>query len=446
MLEAIMKKLIMAVVIIILLITLLFSIVKINDKKDIIHGEAKEISVFFSQHPYVEAIIKELDEFTNMTGINVTYTIIPEETYYQVLSERFNENFDEPDIFMIGPYFLWEFKDDDILENLNQYIYTSEVEYDLDDFYENVLDIYRFNDEDEESILGLPLGFEVTTLAYNKRIFEELNLELPKTYQELLEISQTISNENKEYYALACRGNDDWATINTGYISMYANYILTDYDQVNTELYDKINSKESIEMNKLWFEIIKSGASKEWDYFTWSKASADFGAGRAAMLLDMDNVAYYQNIKGESKESGNIGWTSIPRIDSEGDFISNLWSWGLSMNSEGDEKEAAWSFIKYFTSKDFLLKASTEYKLMIPPRKSVFNSSEFQKVISNSDGYTETLEKTIPNARVILNEENNILDILENWTKTVRLIYFEGNAIDEKLDDLKEQIEQITKE
>lgn len=405
--------------------------------------KAKEINVLFSQHPYVEGIIKELSEFTKETGINVKYTIIPEGSYFTSLEERFDKNYDEPDVFMVGPYLLWDMQEGGNLENLDGYLESSSSGYELSDIFDNVLDIYQFDLDDGTATLGLPLGFEMATLAYNRRIFNEQSLEVPETYEELLATCELLASEGSgEYYPLATRGSDDWAMINTGYISMYANYIANDPATKDLSLVDAIDSPASLRMNEMWKDIIHSGASSDWGQYTWSKASADFGSGKAAMLLDMDNVAYYQNIKGESKEAGNIEWTTFPKMKKNGDFVMNMWSWGLSMNAQSPEKDASWEFIKYFTGEDFLKKAATKYKLMVPPRKSVFFSREFQSILHECSGYSDSLTESIPNSKVLLSKDEHIFDILNIWKDTVRDICISTEDVDIKsrLYELQEKI------
>lgn len=404
-----------------------------------------EITILLSQHPYVEAVISELDKFSDKTGINVNYHIIPEDDYYKAMKTRLSSGFNEPDVIMTGPYFIWELSHENILEDLTPYYMNQEENNDIDDFFPNVLEIYRYNEGDGIKTYGLPLGFEVAVLAYNERIFDELNLEVPKTYDQLIQICKTINNMKKDgLYAIAMRGNEDWAMLNTSYISMYANYLLPNGNELN--LTENLLDAKSIEMHKKWLDLVKEGTSPEWDRFTWGIASAAFGAGEAAMLFDMDNVAYYQNIKGESNEAGNIAWTTLPTIKEGDTFVSNLWSWGLSMNTDSNSKESAWLFIQYFTSKEFLETASTKYKLVLPPRKSVMESEEFISIIKKNAGYQEALEKTIPRAKVLLDKNYRIIEMLELWSKTIKHVSENNESINDEMKKLQKSFDEMAEE
>lgn len=61
-----------------------------------------------------------------------------------------------------------------------------------DRFPENMLDFYRLGDK----LWGIPYGNCSTCMIYyNKKVFEEYNLEIPTTYEELLAVSKVLSEE-----------------------------------------------------------------------------------------------------------------------------------------------------------------------------------------------------------------------------------------------------------
>ncbi|WP_141722948.1 ABC transporter substrate-binding protein [Cellulosilyticum sp. I15G10I2] len=435
-----MRIIVITIVITVLLFSYLWIYNNIENKRVI--RTNKEITILLSQHPYVEAIISELDAFSKKTGINVVYNIVPEDNYYNIMKARLERGYGEPDVIMTGPYFIWELSSEHMLEDLTPYYKDQTENYNIDDFLPNVLEIYRYSQGDSIKTYGLPLGFEVAVLAYNKRIFDELNIEVPKTYDELLKVCEYIKNlKDDKLYALAIRGRDDWAMLNTGYISMYANYLLP--ENKHLDLTERLTEKGSIAMNELWLKIVKAGSSSELDEATWGVASADFGSGRAAMLFDMDNVAYYQNMKGESNEAGNIAWTTVPTIKAGDPFVSNLWSWGLSMNRDSHSKDAAWAFINYFTSEDFVFTAATKYKLVLPARRTVIESEKFMDIIEKNAGYRKTLDETIPRSKVLLSKNDKIIDILNLWSKTIKYIQRESTGISEQMEQLQLSIGDI---
>ncbi len=391
------------------------------------NGETLRIAL--SQHPYAEAIISKLPEFEELTGIKVEYSITYETDYFNKLTTNLDSRTQSPDVFMIGPTKLWEYVPNDYIYPLDDLIIDSSLtspDYDMDDFFPNVLNTFRWDKKfghkmGEGSLWSIPLGCEVYNLMYNENLFKEHKLDPPKTTDELLELCEKISLlESDDTYALAARGTREWATIMTSYISLYTMWGAKDFEIEEGKLVSRVNSKEAVEMTELWVKCIKAGGPKDWQTYTWYKAAADFGARKAFMLYCADNMGWYQNIIGGSEEHGNIAWTTSPLPPGKTEIYSHFWSWALSINNKSDLKEAAWLFIQYFTSKDYLLWAGVNAKQVDPVRQSVVNSPEYRKVLSQATGYEEAFNKTINSASILFTPQPHFTEALAEWAGTLQ--------------------------
>lgn len=416
-------------------------------------AKGEEIEVYFSQHPYTEAIINRLPEFQKKTGIRVNYNIIPEEYYFEKLSMNLRR-FRSPDAFMIGPYYIWNYASKGYIQDLNSLLKQLDItdpSYEINDFYPNVLnalrwDTYPGHETGTGGLWGIPMGFEVYPLAYNKRIFQEMGLRPPITMEELLELCEKLKEfDGKDTYALAIRGAKNWAT---SYITTFANYGAKDFDIVNGKLVSRVNSKEAVAMTDMWIKLLKAGGTPPgWENYTWYQATADFGAGKAAMLFDADITGYYQNYDGESEESGNISWIKAPLPEGENVTKSNLWSWGLAISSSSKHKIATWLFVQYFTSKEYTLWAVENFKVVDPARKSVLESDQFQKLLNNAEGYAEVLNDTIDHAAVQFTPQPYFFKISTEWSQILQELYFgKYKTTKEGMDILKLRIDNIIKD
>ena len=419
---------------------------------DTVKGE--EIEVYLSQNPYVEAIINRLPEFQKKTGIKVNYYIIPEEYYFEKLALGFKK-FRSPDAFMIGPNYIWKYADRGYIQDLNTLLNQSEItdpQYDINDFYPSVINTLKWDTISGHKtgtggLWGVPLGFETYNLAYNKRIFGERHLKPPDTMEQLLELCEKLNEfDGKGTYALALRGSKNWSTITTSFITTYANYGARDFDTVNGKLISGVTSKQAVAMTDMWVRLIKTGGAPGWENYNWYKASADFGAGKAAMLFDADNAGYYQNYPGESAESGNIAWVKAPLPEGTKTGTSNLWVWGLAMNNSSNHKAATWLFLQYFTGKEYALWSSHNFKVVDPARKSILESREFQKILKNSEGYAESLKATIDNAEIQFTPHPYFFEVAEEWSETLQnIVAGKYKSTREGLEDLKIKLDNIAK-
>ena len=158
----------------------------------------EKIKVLLNQHPYSEAIIKRLSDFEKVTGIKVEYVIIPEENYANKVTILLNNQSGDPDVFMTGSYYIWEYASKNLILNLNSFINNKNLmseTYDINDFNQTVLnslkwDLIPGNRMGTGGQWALPIGFEINALAYNKKVFEERNLKPPKTMDELIEVCE----------------------------------------------------------------------------------------------------------------------------------------------------------------------------------------------------------------------------------------------------------------
>ncbi|QTL99549.1 extracellular solute-binding protein [Iocasia frigidifontis] len=417
-------------------------------------AEGTTITVLFNQHTYSEAVIKKISEFEDLTGIKVNHTVIPEENYFDKLSIYLNSRAGDPDVFMTGAYQIWDYAPAGYLQELDKFIDDTSLtapDYNIDDFFEGILGALRWDlVPGHKTGTGLqwavPMAFEQYTLAYNKRIFEEKGLEPPKTMEELLEVTKALDEfDGKGSYALALRGTRNWATIHPGYMTTYANYGAKDIVIEDDRLVSRVNSPEAVEMTEMWLDLIHGGGASNWSTYTWYQASADLGAGKAAMLFDADVVEYFQNPEGASKEAGNLAWVPAPmpedRLDA--DRKSNLWVWSLAMNKYSRKQEAAWLFMQYFTNADYQLWAALNAKCVNPARESVFNNSEFQSVVSKADGYSEAFEATVDGTGIQFTPQPKFFELTTEWASTLQdLVAGNYDSTQEAMDELKVKMDK----
>lgn len=415
-------------------------------------SKGSSIKVLLNQHPYADAIIKKIPEFEKKTGISVSYSVTPEENYYDKVTTALSSHFRSPDVFMAGPLQLWEYISSGYIQSLDELIQNPKLtsaDYEVTDFYPGVLGSLKWDNISGHKVgsgplWGIPIGFEMYNLAYNKRIFSERNIKPPKTMEELLDLCYRLKEFNgKGSYALALRGSRNWPTITTSYISTYVNYGAKDYEIINGRLVSRVNSQEAVNMTDMWVKLIRSGGAPSWASYTWYQAGADFGAGEAAMLLDADLSGYFQNFEAFSKEAGNIAWVKAPLPAGMDKGVSNLWCWGLSMNKATKNSIASWIFIQYFTSKEYLRWASLNAMVVNPARRSVFESSQFQAALEKAQGYARAFQETIDNSTIVFTPNPHFFETTTLWAEVLQdIVNGKYKSTQDGMDALKHKMDQ----
>ena len=391
--------------------------------------EGTTLNVMFNEHTYAQAIIAKLADFEKLTGIKVVYSTTPETNYFDKLNTALSSRTGDPDIFMTGAYQTWEYAPAGYMEDLDPYIKDgskTSAAYKYDDFIPGIINALRWDLVPGHSVgigklWALPMGWEINTLTYNKKIFEAKGLKAPKTTKELYDVSVALKEHaGSGTYGLAVRGTRDWGTIHPAYMSLFATWGGKDFEIENGKLVCKLDSKEAIAMTDYWVKLIKAGGAPQWSTYGWELCGADLGAGKAAMMWDADRGGYTQNVKGASAEAGNLAFSGIPLPEGVTMQRSNLWTWAMGMNAYSKNKDAAWYFLQYFTTPEFMLYSGTEGACTDTPRLSVMNSKEYKDIVGTAEGYLQTFAEVSANASIFFTPQPYFFETTTMWAEVLQ--------------------------
>ncbi len=411
--------------------------------------QGQTVRVLLNNHPYAVGIQRQLGQFEALTGIKVAYAMYSEDRYFPQLEKSFGNRAGRPDVYMTGPYQVWEYAPAGRMAQLDPFILNpakTRATYNHADFFPRVSGAFRWNGKPGEPVgegplWAVPLGFECSSLIYNREVLARFRLPPPGTLDELLATGTALNRfEGKGTYGVALRGMGAWNSLHSGYIAALANYGGRDMAVENGRLVSKVNSPEAVAVTELWVKLLQECGPPDWEYYDWYRCLEDIGNRKAALLFDSDVLGYYANHPGASLQSGKLGLALPPRPSGKpaSEVKSNLWAWGLAINPTTPYPDAAWIFVQYFTSRDFQLWSVLNWKAMNPPRRSVFEDAAVQLALASMEGYSGNLKELIDRAEIFFTPNPHFTDITERWAAVVRDIA-NGmyNSTQEGLDALK---------
>ena len=192
------------------------------------------IKLLLNKHPYADALLAHLNEFTEKTGITVTYDVFPEDEYFDKVTVALSSKSPEYSVYMTGAYQVWQYAPPGFVEDLKPYMANPEKtgpEWDQADIYKNLLDSLAWSLKPGDPLgaadakqWALPWGFETNTLIYRKDIFAKHGLTPPKDLPELIALCKKLKELEPNMYPIAVRGTRSWATIHPGFLSCYNGY------------------------------------------------------------------------------------------------------------------------------------------------------------------------------------------------------------------------------
>ncbi|WP_342506015.1 extracellular solute-binding protein [Sporosarcina sp. FSL K6-2383] len=197
---------------------------------------------------------------------------------------------------------------------------------------------------------GLPLELNIATIYYNKAMFEERNLEAPKTYEELENVIKVFNEDGIQPIAL---GNKDAWTGSLWYMYLAdriggANVLNAAIDRSGT--FEDPALIEAAE--KVQNLVNENGFIKGFNGLTNDEAKGMFMNEQAAMYLmgtwELPNFTTNEDVPQEFKDS--IGYLNFPTVDGKGDMDSFVGGTGVGLfvAEDSDVKEEAKKFAAFF--------------------------------------------------------------------------------------------------
>ena len=216
------------------------------------------------------------------------------------------------------------------------------------------------------------LNDSIAGIFYNKEMFQEYGLEVPKTVAELEQVSDTLAAKGKIPFALA---NEAQWTGSMFFMSLAAR-------EGGLEPFDKAVAGEgSFEDESFLYAGRKIQEWVEKNYFPEGVNSLSEGDGQGRQLLYQEKAAmilmgswYTSTMQSESGEFyEKVGWFPFPAIEGKeenGDIvIGTIGDQFFTFNCTGEKQQAAFQFIETFFDDDMVELMVEQGK--IPPVKGV---------------------------------------------------------------------------
>lgn len=358
-----------------------------------LHGqyEGQTLTVPVMSGDFEKAVSAVAPVFEELSGAKVVIESIPGEQYTDKVQLDLN-NTHKYDVVLSPIAILHSLAIAGKIEPLEEMINTYAGEsYATDDFLSGLFNTYGYYDG---KLVAIPYKPDVMLLFYRKDLFEDEAvkaayqekygeaLKVPETNEEMMQVAEFFTkSQNPDspvdygYCAMMLKGSTRLLFFNRG------------GDDIDENLKPNMNNAEGIEAMKRILELQKS-APKEWIQMGWDEANQFFANGNAAMMEQWPGLWLTCQAEGSAVKD-KVGVAVAPGK------TPTLGGWGASIASESQNKELAWKFIEFMTSKDGeLLKIENT---MDPCRASTYEipevqaSSELYEALMESFNYAKTL-------------------------------------------------------
>lgn len=331
------------------------------------HG-GTELTIAAQTHPSTDAMQEMTGQFEELTGIEVTWDIVDQNSLKQKIELDFQSNNQAYDINMIDSFWMSEFSERGTVVDISEQLDDPELTPAFFD-YEGILPAYRNGLDKYDGVpYGVQIAGESRFLAYRKDLFEEHSKEPPKTLDEMLELAKYFDENVDDVSGIAMRAQKG-IHFTSGLMTLLYQFSEGFFDPVSGE--NVVASKENVKALQYYLDLLQYAPSDVASY-THEEALSAFMSGYAAMWFDATAIAPSIVDPEQSSVVDKVAFTGPPEGD-RGTFGALAgWTLGISANSE--KEEAAWAFIVYMTSGAM---ASNYVELGgVPTRRSVLENPQ----------------------------------------------------------------------
>lgn len=356
---------------------------------DVYEDEEDAVKVWILTGRDQGTILKSMvdDTFTPDTGIKVNVEIVaPDALLNAVVAGRgpnvvLSVGADQPVNYALRGAVEDLTQFEDLQEVLKPYTASSYEQYTL-----------------EEQIYAIPETQTFNVMFYRKDVLKELGLEIPNTWQELIEMMPTIQGKNLSVGIPTAAGSNTSASASTSIASNAPDLSLyfTLLFQYGGDLYNEMGTRTTVneeEAVRAFDDYVKYfndyGIPTVYDFVS------RFRSGE--MPIGIINYATYNTLMVSAPEiRGLWDFSVIPgteRVDEEGntyidrsDFITG--SATMMISTEDEEiKKNAWEFMKWWAATDTQVRFGREIEALLgsSARYATANQEAFTQLAWNTD-------------------------------------------------------------
>ena len=230
----------------------------------------------------------------------------------------------------------------------------------------------------------LPFSKSTEVLYYNKTFFEEHELKVPTTWDEMEQVCEQIKAIDKDCIPLGYDSESNW------FITM-CEQLGSDYTSASGEhyLFDNAENKAFVKRFREWYQKEYVTTQEIYGAYTSGLFTATTGQ-RSYMSIGSSAGAKHQRPKANDKGEYpfEVGITTIPQVNPDAPkVISQGPSVCIFKDANPQEVVASWLFVKFLTTNVNFQAAFADASGYVPVLKSVADHPTYKAKMEAADGF-----------------------------------------------------------
>ena len=323
------------------------------------------------------------------TGNTIDWVVLEENVLRQRVTTDIATNGGQFDIVTIGSYEApiwgkqgWLVALDDLGDD-----------YDYDDLIPSVVNGLSY----EGTLYAVPFYAESSFTFYRKDLFDEAGLEMPEqpTYDQIAEFAAKLTDKSKEQYGFCQRGKPGWGE-NMAFVGPMVNAFGGRWFDENWQ--PQLTTEPWVTAVNYYVENMNEYGPPGASANGHNENRALFATGHCAIWVDATSAAGYIFNPNESQVADKTWFTAAP-VQVTANGSGWFWAWSLGIPASSGKVDAAKSFLKWATSKEYVtLVGESESWVAAPPgtRKSTYDNADYQEAAP----FAQIVYESIANADI----------------------------------------------
>ncbi|HZK04569.1 MAG TPA: extracellular solute-binding protein [Actinomycetaceae bacterium] len=343
-------------------------------------GSLNVLMVGNPQMKDIEALAGEF--FTTPTGIDVNFTILPENELRDRVAQDVATQAGQYDVVTIGAYEGSVWTANDWLLNLQEMAEADE-EFDVEDILPAMKGVLSKDDD----LYAIPFYGESAFTMYRTDLFEEFGLTMPDepTWDEIATLAAQVEENTDDVSGVCLRGLPGWgenmAVIGSMFGSFGGGFFDADWNALLTD-------PDTVRAAEYYVDLVSNYGQAGATESGFTECLNNFTQGNSAIWFDATSAAASVESPDKSTVVGNVGYVAAPRDQQRAQWV---WAWAWAIPKTTENVDAAWEFISWASGKEYELTAGAELGWTRIPdgkRTSTFEIPEYQEA---SEAYREQM-------------------------------------------------------
>ncbi|MFE0806677.1 ABC transporter substrate-binding protein [Streptomyces sp. NPDC058794] len=304
------------------------------------------INVLMVNNPQMVELQKlTADHFTKDTGIEVNFTVLPENDVRDKISQDFANQAGQYDVATLSNYEIPIYARNDWLHEMDSYV-TDDPAYDQQDVLKPMRESLT---GDDGKLYGQPFYGESSFLMYRKDVFEQEGLTMPErpTWSQVADLAAELDGAEPDMKGICLRGLPGWGELMAPLTTVVNTFGGTWFDE---DWNARLDSPEWEKATKFYVDLVRGHGQSGAAQSGFAECLNNMTQGNVAMWYDATSAAGSLE-SANSPVKGKIGYAPAPveKTDSSGWLYT--WAWGIQKASRNADK--AWQFVSWASSKEY---------------------------------------------------------------------------------------------